>query len=88
MTYSKRFSSKFFAKMLQPAGPTSPVRDQKLTSLSLVFELLDEKKVKDFFIVETGCMRGDHGQLALGDDGPVHTSLMTSSTTMMVRWCQ
>lgn len=68
MTYSKRFSSKFFAKMLQPAGPTSPVRD-RATSLSLVFELLDEKKVKDFFIVETGCMRADHGQLALGDDG-------------------
>ena len=42
--------------MLQPAGPTSPVRDRP-TSLSLVFELLDEKKVKDFFIVETGCMR-------------------------------
>ena len=68
MTYSKRFSSKFFAKMLQPAGPTSPVRD-RATSLSMVFELLDEKKVKDFFIVETGCMRADHGQLALGDDG-------------------
>ena len=68
MTYSKRFSSKFFAKMLQPAGPTSPVRD-RATSLSLVFELLDQKKVKDFFIVETGCMRAVHGQLALGDDG-------------------
>lgn len=68
MTYSKRFSSKFFAKMLQPAGPTSPVRD-RATSLSLVFELLDQKKIKDFFIVETGCMRADHGQLALGDDG-------------------
>jgi len=54
--------------MLQPAGPTSPVRD-RATSLSLVFELLDQKKVKDFFIVETGCMRADHGQLALGDDG-------------------
>ncbi len=68
MTYSKRFSSKFFSKMLQPAGPTSPVRD-RATSLSMVFEILDEKKDKDFFIVETGCMRADHGQLALGDDG-------------------
>jgi len=68
MTYSKRFSSKFFAKMLQPAGPTSPVRD-RATSLSMVFEILDQKKNKDFFIVETGCMRADHGQLALGDDG-------------------
>ena len=68
MTYSKRFSSKFFAKMLQPAGPNNPVRD-RATSLSMVFEILDEKKDKDFFIVETGCMRADHGQLALGDDG-------------------
>ena len=68
MTYSKRFSSKFFAKMLQPAGPNNPVRD-RATSLSMVFEILDEKKNKDFFIVETGCMRADHGQLALGDDG-------------------
>ena len=68
MTYSKRFSSKFFAKMLQPAGPKSPVRD-RATSLSMVFELLDQKKDKDYFIVETGCMRADHGQLALGDDG-------------------
>ena len=68
MTYSKRFSSKFFAKMLQPSGPNNPVRD-RATSLSMVFEILDEKKDKDFFIVETGCMRADHGQLALGDDG-------------------
>ena len=68
MTYSKRFSSKFFAKMLQPAGPTSSVRD-RATSLSMVFEILDQKKNKGFFIVETGCMRADHGQLALGDDG-------------------
>ena len=68
MTYSKRFSSKFFAKMLQPAGPNNPVRD-RATSLSMVFEILDQKKNKDFFIVETGCMRADHGQLALGDDG-------------------
>jgi hypothetical protein len=68
MSYSKRFSSKFFAKLLQPAGPNNPVRD-RATSLEIVFELLDQKKDKNFFIVETGCMRADHGQLALGDDG-------------------
>ena len=67
MTYSKRFSSKFFTKLLQPAG-TNPVRD-RATSFSLIFELLDEKVEKDFLIVETGCMRRDHGQLAFGDDG-------------------
>ena len=67
MTYSKRFSSKFFAKLLQPEG-RNPQRD-RASSLSIVFELLDEKEDKNFLIVETGCMRADHGQLALGDDG-------------------
>ena len=67
MTYSKRFSSKFFAKLLQPA-PGNPVRD-RATSFELIFELLDQKEDKNFLIVETGCMRADHGQLAYGDDG-------------------
>ena len=47
-------NSKFFTKLLQPAG-TNPVRD-RATSFSLIFELLDEKVEKDFLIVETGCM--------------------------------
>jgi hypothetical protein len=67
MTYSKRFSSKFFAKLLQPA-PGNPIRD-RATSFELIFELLDQKEDKNFLIVETGCMRADHGQLAYGDDG-------------------
>jgi hypothetical protein len=67
MTYSKRFSSKFFAKLLQPEG-RNPQRD-RASSLEIVFELLDQKEDKNFLIVETGCMRADHGQLALGDDG-------------------
>ena len=67
MTYSKQFSSKFFARLLQPAG-TNPVRD-RATSFSLIFELLDNKEEKDFLVVETGCMRRDHGNLAFGDDG-------------------
>ena len=67
MTYSKRFSSKFFSRLLQPA-PGNPVRD-RATSFELIFELLDQKEDKNFLIVETGCMRADHGQLAYGDDG-------------------
>tara|TARA_Y100000592_G_scaffold44229_2_gene70161 strand:- start:26772 stop:27413 length:642 start_codon:yes stop_codon:yes gene_type:complete len=67
MTYSKRFSSKFFSKLLQPAG-NNPQRD-RASSLEIVFEELDKKKTKDFFIVETGCMRPDHGHLTFGDDG-------------------
>ena len=72
MNYSKRFSSKFFAKLLQPEGQ-NPQRD-RASSLSIVFELLDEKEDKsNYLIVETGCMRGDHTPVsspyALGDDG-------------------
>jgi len=67
MTYSKRFSSKFFSKLLKPSG-NNPVRD-RATSFEIIFELLDQKEDKNFLIVETGCMRSDHGQLAFGDDG-------------------
>tara|TARA_B100000700_G_scaffold139732_1_gene155808 strand:- start:729 stop:1385 length:657 start_codon:yes stop_codon:yes gene_type:complete len=72
MNYSKRFSSKFFAKLLQPEGQ-NPQRD-RASSLSIVFELLDQKEDKsNYLIVETGCMRGDHKPVnspyALGDDG-------------------
>ena len=68
MTYLDRFSSKFFSRLLKPANPQGYVRD-RATSLELVFELLEQKKDKNFTILETGCMRADHGQLALGDDG-------------------
>ena len=52
MTYSERFSSKFFARLLKPEGPTSPVRD-RATSFELVFDLLDQKEDKNFTILET-----------------------------------
>ena len=72
MTYSKRFSSKFFARLLKPEGQ-NPIRD-RATSFEIIFNLLDEKKDKtNYLIVETGCMRGDHkpanSPYALGDDG-------------------
>ena len=71
MSYSEQFSKKFFARLLKPEG-RNPVRDSA-TSLDLVFELLDQKKDKNYLIVETGCMRADHtppgSPLALGDDG-------------------
>ena len=71
MGYSEQFSKKFFARLLKPEG-RNPVRD-RASSLDLVFELLDQKKDKNYLIVETGCMRADHtppgSPLALGDDG-------------------
>lgn len=68
MTYSKRFSSKFFSKLLKPDFSSNPIRD-RASSFEIIFELLDQKEEKNFLIVETGCMRADHGQLAFGDDG-------------------
>jgi len=67
MTYSERFSSKFYTRLLKPAG-NNPVRD-RATSFEIIFELLDQKEDKNYLIVETGCMRRDHGNLAFGDDG-------------------
>ena len=67
MSYGKRFSSKFFTRMLQPAG-NNPVRD-RANSFQIVFDELDKMKKDDYTIVETGCMRADHGNLAFGDDG-------------------
>lgn len=68
MKYSELFKEKFYQKLLTPAHPANPLRD-RASSLQIIFELLDQKKDKKFLIVETGCMRADHGQLALGDDG-------------------
>ena len=67
MTYSKRFSSKFFARLLKPAG-NNPQRD-RASSFTIVFEELDKMNKTDYTIVETGCMRADHGDMAFGDDG-------------------
>ena len=72
MNYSKRFSSKFFARLLKPEGQ-NPIRD-RATSFEIIFNLLDKKENKsNYLIVETGCMRGDHTPVsspyALGDDG-------------------
>ena len=77
MGYSEQFSKKFFARLLKPEG-RNPVRD-RASSLDLVFELLDQKKDKNYLIVETGCMRADHtppgSPLALGDDAVSYTHL-------------
>ena len=67
MTYSEQFSKKFFARLLKPAG-NNPQRD-RASSFTIVFEELDKMNKNDYTIVETGCMREDHGDLAFGDDG-------------------
>jgi|TARA_R100001480_G_scaffold85267_1_gene93264 hypothetical protein len=67
MKFTNIFKDQFYQALRTPAG-NNPVRDRSDSFLK-VFELLEEKN-KDFYtIVETGCMRADHGQLAMGDDG-------------------
>ena len=67
------FNLEFRDKLLQPAG-ANPVRD-RASSFGKIFEILDtytsgdRRGRRDFFILETGTMRPDHGNLAFGDDG-------------------
>lgn len=68
MSYSKRFNEKFSKKLLQPSHPINPIRNRAF-SFEIIFKLLDKKEDKNFFIVETGCMRSDHGEISFGDDG-------------------
>ncbi len=68
MKYVQRFDKEFQNKLLTPSHHLNPRRD-RYSSFRIIFELLEKKKDKNFLIVETGCMRADHGQLAFGDDG-------------------
>lgn len=63
------FLRDYHDKMLQPAG-VNPVRD-RASSFNKIFAHLDSIYESGYYptIVETGCMRADHGQLAFGDDG-------------------
>lgn len=65
--FSKIFQEKYYQKMISPAG-NNPVRN-RADSFLKIFELLEQKKDKSFYIVETGTTRSDHGHLAFGDDG-------------------
>lgn len=61
------FKENFYQKLLTPAG-NNPVRDRASGFLKIFEEL--EARCQDFYtIIETGCMRADHGSLAFGDDG-------------------
>ena len=52
--------------MLKPSHTENPIRNRKIT-----FDYIYKRfKSKDgVFIIETGCMRNDHGDLSFGDDG-------------------
>lgn len=65
--FVEKFKQEFYHRLLTPNG-SNPVRN-RADSLLLVFEELDKMNKKDYTILETGCMRGDHGEWCFGDDG-------------------
>lgn len=67
MKFSEVFKNQFYNKMLQPNGD-NPIRN-RADSLLTVFQTLEQKSNKSFTVVETGCMRSDHGDMCFGDDG-------------------
>ena len=63
--FSEVYKELYYDKMKQPAG-NNPIRDRSEGFLK-IFEMLEE--VNYPLIVETGCMRPDHGIFSFGDDG-------------------
>lgn len=68
MIFSELFKTEYYNKLKIPGHPNNPIRN-RADSFLKIFELLEEKKDKIFYIVETGTTRNDHGHLAFGDDG-------------------
>ena len=65
MKFSNIFKERYYSSMLRPAF-TNPVRN-RADNFQFIFEYLE--KIESPVIVETGVMRGDHGDMAFGDDG-------------------
>jgi len=69
MNFLNFYKSEIYQKLLIPGHPANPIRN-RADSFLKVFELLcSNSSNKDYFLVETGCMRADHGTIAFGDDG-------------------
>jgi hypothetical protein len=66
--FSQIFKEKYYDLMLKPSHPSNPIRN-RADSFYLIFNELEKIKNDNFIIVETGCMRSDHGDLCFGDDG-------------------
>lgn len=68
MCFLDYYKKEIYSKLLTPGHNLNPVRN-RADSFLTVFKTLTELNKKDYLIVETGCMRADHGILAFGDDG-------------------
>lgn len=65
--FLSHFNQTYYEQLQTPTGanPQRPRGD----SLRVVFEHLQEKKGVRYNVLETGCMRPDHGHLNFGGDG-------------------
>ena len=65
-TFLQVFDEIISPLLLSPMNPKNPIRN-RVPTLKFAFELLARRS--STLIVETGCMRADHGELCWGDDG-------------------
>ena len=65
--FTPYFKKHFYQPLLTPNG-NNPVRNRADGFLK-IFELLDAMQKTHYKILETGCMRADHGSMCFGDDG-------------------
>jgi hypothetical protein len=65
--FCEYFKAEIYPRLLSPNG-NNPVRN-RADSLLKVFEILEGMDKSFYRIIETGCMRADHGDLCFGDDG-------------------
>ncbi len=66
-SFSKYFKETYYKKLLTPNG-NNPVRN-RADGFYEVFKKLEELNRMEYRILETGCVRKDHGELCFGDDG-------------------
>lgn len=72
------FKENFYEKMLQPNG-NNPIRNRADSWIAML-EAFDTKHHDNLRILESGCIRADHGDFCFGDDG--------CSTWIFDRWAQ
>jgi hypothetical protein len=66
-SFVEYFKETYYEKLKTPSG-NNPVRN-RADSLLKIFEILEKKPQSNFYVLETGCMRPDHGDFNFSGDG-------------------
>lgn len=66
MDFVQIFERKILARLSTPAHSQNPIRNRAKTLHFIVRKLASKQNL---LLLETGCMRADHGELSWGDDG-------------------